>query len=188
MHYDIDKGVKDTRGLFSRLTVVVLSGLLVLFGLYMTVNWFAPDIFYMVSNNHAAIENIVKNQPVVGDILRIPVLEIEREIVPKKAEGKIQLTEKNGRIILSGAWHSLGVTPFDTKFLSPLALSSRATPDMRIYVDLNGARLAYRATEVIKNSQPNPNPSQDLTIYALDNSGTTAAVEIRAEKLGEVKI
>jgi hypothetical protein len=188
MHYDVDSGFQDTRGLFSRLTVMIISILLGLFGLYMLGNWFAPQIFFTVSDNRAAIENIVKNQPVQSDMLRIPLLEIEREIVPKKADGKIQLSEKSGKIVLSGVAHSLGVTPFDTKNLSPLALLNRAQPEMRIYLDLNGARLAYQVTEVLRDVQPNPSPTAELVIYALDTTGTTAITEIRAEKLGEVKI
>jgi hypothetical protein len=180
--------VRDTRGLFSRLTVVVLSVLLILFGLYMTVNWFAPQISAMISSSSVGIENVVKNQPVQGDMLRIPLLGIEREVVPKKADGKIQLTERGGKVVLSGSAHSLGVTPFDTKFLSPLALLGKAKADMRIYVDLSGARWAYQVKEVLFDSQPSQNPSDDLVIYALDSAGTTATYEVRAEKLGEVKI
>jgi hypothetical protein len=188
MHYDVESGAKDTRGFFSKLTVVVLSVLVVLFGLYMTANWFAPDIFFMVSSNHLAIENIVKNQPVEGDMLRIPLLEIEREVIPKKADGKLQISEKNGKLVLSGTAHSLGVTPFDTKFLSPLALLGRAKLDMRIYVDLDSTRWAYQVSEVLQNTQPSPNPTDDMVIYALDDTGKTAIVEVRAKKLGEVKI
>ena len=187
MHYDIDSGAKDTRGIFSKLTVITLSILLVLFCVYMSMNWFAPDLFFIISDNRIAIENIVKSQPVQGDMLRIPSLEIEREIVPKKAEGKIQIVEKNGDMVLSGMSRSLGVTPFDTKNLSPLALLGRVEIGTRIYVDFNGTRTAYQVTEVLENTQPNPEPVEGLVVYALDGSGKIATVGVRAEKLGEVK-
>lgn len=188
MHYDIESGVTDNRGLFSKLTVIILLILLTLFGFYMVVNWFAPDIFFIASDNRSTIENIVKNQPVDDDMLRVPLLEIEREIVPKKADGKIQISQKDNRIVLSGAAHTLGVTPFDTKKLSPLALLDRASDDMRVYVDLDGTRTTYQVKEVLEDTQPNLNPTDDLVIYALDNTGKTAVTEVRAEKLGEVKI
>ena len=188
MHYDIDSGAKDTRGLFSRLTVISITVVLEALGLYSLVNWFAPDIFFYVSDNRAAIENGGKTQPVAGDMLRVPSLEIEREIVPKKADGLVQLTSQGDRLILSGAARSLGVTPFDTKNLSPLALLGRALPDTKIYLDFGGVRQAYRASEVFSGTQPSLSPASDLVIYALTPDGKTAVTEVRAEKLGEVKI
>jgi hypothetical protein len=188
MHYDVETGAKDTRGVFSRASVISLSILVVLSGLYLAVNWYAVQIFFVISSNQAAIENIVKSQPVQQDMLRIPSLEIEREIVTKKADGKIQLSDSGDKVVLSGTAHSLGVTPFDTKLRSPLALLDQATLDTRIYVDLEGTRTAYQVTEILQQTQPNLKPAEQLVIYALDSTGKTALVEIRADRLGEVKI
>jgi hypothetical protein len=188
MHYDVESGAKDTRGFFSKFTVVALFVSLILIGFYMLINWFAPNIFFIISDNRTAIENVVKNQPIQGDMLRIPLLEIEREIVSKKSDGRIQISENNNSIILSGSYHSLGITPFDTKNLSPLALLGRAQKDMRIYIDLDGIRMAYQVKDILENTKPNPNSTEELVIYALDGLGKIATVEVRAVKVGEVKL
>jgi len=187
MHYDIENGTTETKGFFSKITVILLSLFLVFFGIYMLINWFAPEIFFYVSDHRQTIENITKTQPVEKDTLRIPALNIEHEIVPKNANGKVQISNQNSYLVLSGTAHKLGITPFETKNLSTLALLYRAETDMNIYLDLDNERTVYKVTEVLKNTHPILNSTNDLVIYALDDSGETAVTEIRAQKLGEVK-
>jgi hypothetical protein len=190
MHYDSEHGVKDNTGLFPKMTVLVLLVLVAATGLYLTLDWFAPEIFSKTAVEKQQIEDTARTTPPDENyrILRVPVAGIEREIVDKNTEDKIQLTQVANRIVLSGKARTLGVTPLETLRLSPLAGLGTVQVGSQIFVDLDGVRWAYKATALDQNVKPDASPQSDLTIYALSDDGKTAAVRVLAEKVGEVKI
>jgi hypothetical protein len=141
------------------------------------------------ANEKAQIEDEIKNQSALADFnqLVIPSLGIKADITSKKADDKIQLSKNGNRLILSGYFRTLGVTPSDTLRLSPLALLSKITPDSQIFVDVAGERLVFKVTEINQQVKPNLGITSDLAIYALNQDGSLAEVAVLAQKVGTVQ-
>lgn len=190
MYYDEETGAESRMGLFSKLTVIVLALLVVSAGVYLSVDYFAPEIFIMRADGKKALESKVKTEKVSGDydFLRIPSIGLEREIMDKNTEGKIQITAKNETIILSGRYRTLGVTPQETIALSPLALTSSLKEGQMIYLDYRKERIAYEVERIEQDQKPNMASDGDLIIYALNDDGSQAVVAIKAKKLGQVQL
>lgn len=190
MYYDQETGVKSNLGLFSKLTVVVLALLVVSAGVYLGVDYFAPEIFAMRTEDKKALETKIKTEEVNGeyDFLRIPSIGLERHVVEKNTEGKIQITVQGDSIILSGRHRTLSITPVDTIVLSPLALVGNLEPGQMIYLDYKRERIAYEVESVEENQKPSASAASDLVIYALNDDGSLAEVVVKAKKLGLVDI
>lgn len=190
MYYDEATGVKSNMGLFSKLTVGVLALLVVSAGVYLGIDYFAPEIFSMRADEKKALETKVKTEDVSGeyDFLRIPSIGLERQVMDKNTEGKIQITIQDKSIILSGRYRTLSVTPFDTIALSPLALAGDLQNGQMIYLDYKRERIAYEVESVERNQKPNSSAESDLVIYALNGDGSEAEVAVKAKKLGFVEI
>lgn len=191
MYYDKETGVRSHLGLFSRITVWSLALLVVSAGVYLGINYFAPEVLVVRESDKVALEDKIKTEEVSGeyDFLRIPSIGLERQVVDKNAEGKIQITTNGDTIVLSGRYRMLGITPFDTIELSPLALSSQLEKGQTIYLDHKRERLAYEVEAVELKQKPDISSyNSDLVIYALDSEGSLAEVVIKANQLGRVEI
>jgi hypothetical protein len=189
MYYDYEKGVKRSVGLFSARAVAVLAVVLLVCGVYMAFDWLAPEIFASSAAEKSRIEDEAQRQPAAADSnkLRIPIIGLEVEIVDKNTDGKIQLTKQGDKLILSGRHRVLAVTPTETLRLSPLALLGDLQAGNQIFVDLSGSRTLYKTTEIQYQVKPQAAAGSDLTIYALNDDGSQAAVAVTAEKVGVVK-
>ncbi|MDL2328046.1 hypothetical protein LJC64_05310 [Ruminococcaceae bacterium OttesenSCG-928-A11] len=190
MYYDKETGVKSYLGLFSRLTVWALALLVVSAGVYLGIDYFAPEILVMREDDKTALNDKIKTEAVSDEynFLRIPSIGLERQVVDKNTEGKIQITTSGNYITLSGRYRTLGITPSDTVNLSPLALTSKLKEGQMIYLDYNGERLAYEVQTMELKKAPNTSSGSDLVMYALNGDGSLAEVVIRAKKLGKVEI
>lgn len=190
MYYDQETGVKSHLGLFSKLTVSVLALLVVSAGVYLGVDYFAPEIFAMRVDEKKSLETKVKTEEVSGeyDFLRIPSIGLERQVMNKSTEGKVQITVQGESIILSGRHRTLSITPYDTIILSPLALVGDLKEGQMIYLDYERERMAYEVESVGYKQKPNMSAGEDLVIYALSDDGSIAEVVVTAKKLGFVEV
>ncbi|MDR1196960.1 MAG: hypothetical protein LBL08_01650 [Candidatus Nomurabacteria bacterium] len=188
MHYDHEKGIKHLVGLFSKITVLILSVLLFLFGIYLAVDWFAPEIFSDSIEGKQALEEKVKNeQPDENQPeLFIPSLGLEAEIVEKKADDKIQITKNDKQITLSGQERSLGITPAETLQRSVLALLKDIKTGAKIYVDIGNQRVAYEVTDIKNQVSPNNGFTGELAILALSGDALTATTFVSAKEIGVI--
>jgi len=183
VHYDIETGFSDKSGLFSRLTVKVLALLVLIGGMYMAVNYFAPEIADLANNTKLAMAERLENSEVGEDRLYIPVISLERKIVPKHSEGAIQASEGGGKLVLSGKQRMLGLLPTQTVELSPFALLGRLSLGDSIVVDYQGERTVYEVSKIQRTEGLTVSPSgADLTIYALGRDGGKVLARIEAIK------
>jgi hypothetical protein len=189
MHYDHEKGAKHLVGLFSKISVIVLSALLFVFGVYLMVDWFAPEIFLVSADKKQEIEEKVKNQKPSSDraALSIPSVGIEAEIIEKKADDKVQITKSGQQVILLGRERSLGVTPSETLRLSVLALLKDIKTGAKIYADIGDSRLVFEVTDVKNNVNPSNGFVGDLAVLALSSDALTATTFVSAKQIGVIK-
>lgn len=191
MYYESETGVKNLSGLFSKWTVVVLALLVTLTGIYLVFNYFSPDILAANESGKIALQDKIETEEVSGeyDFLRIPAIGLERQVVDKNTEGKIQMTVSNNSIILSGRYRTLGITPVDTIVFSPFALVDNLKTGQKIYLDYKRERLVYEIESIILKQSPGiTNENDDLIIYALNHDGSVAEVAIIAKKQGQVGV
>lgn len=190
MYYDEETGVKNRAGLFSKLSVAVLALLVLSAGVYIGIDYFAPEIFAMRTDEKQSLDNKAKTEEVSGEynFLRIPSIGLERQVMDKSTEGKIQITIQASTIFLSGRYKSLSVTPFETLAMSPLALSKDLKKGQMIYLDYQKERNAYEVETVEFDQKPNMGTSGDLVIYALSDDGSQAKVVVKAKRLGRIQL
>ena len=189
MYYDAEGGFKSRLGLFSKLTVTVLALSVVGAGIYAGISYLAPEISAVGRADKSALEYKVETEEVSGefDFLRIPSIGLERQVVDKNAEGKIQITRQGDSIILSGRARTLGITPMETVILSPLALLGSMCEGQKIYLNLERQRTVYEVELVEFDQKPIGAGGNDLTIYALNGDNSRAVTVVRAKKLMVVK-
>jgi hypothetical protein len=181
MHYEIGKKIQEQAQLFGRRTVMVMAGLLVALGVYVAVDYWAPEINYLLSNPRHTVQENVKNVA-PGDInmLYIPRLGVQTELSEKKQDSKVWYRRSGDNLTMVGRHRTLGLTPAETVDHSPLFVLQDLGEGDEIYLDLDRHRQLYVVAE----------EGHDLTLEALGGAPENAktVVKITAKYRGEVKV
>lgn len=149
-----------------------------LIGIYMVINYFAPDIFVRNPGEKYAIEQAAtKGTPEKNlNIMRIPSVGINVMISEKVTEGGAVYKWTGKTLNLSAKQRVLGATPWETLRLSSVYQSWRIKNQDKIYIDIDGNRTVYVVKEV-KFNVPLSKPQQaDLTIYVTTDDDPERAV------------
>ena len=167
MHYDIDKGVKDNTGLFASRSIIVMTVILAIIGVYMGFCYSAPEIFSPTEARKQQVEESVNSEILNDNMLRIPAVGIEAPVSQKNVSGYVHYnrqSENSGTITLLIEHKTVGITPWETLRLSPLYWLGNVNLDDKIYLDFEGKRTEYKVIDF------NLQTEADLIINTVDKS------------------
>ena len=176
--------------------------LTVLLAGYVVVNYFSPEILYVVEPPDTTAKKLVSNKPGQDENrLYIPKLNADIVIIPAEGneelgleKGAVQRAVNNGNpkdggnYVLVANRLSLGLTPMETKTKSSYYHLGKLSKGDDIYVDYGGTRYGYKVVDR-KSGDTNVSDVEEqtdtpqLTLYSTEAADRQIIV---AEQTGKI--
>jgi LPXTG-site transpeptidase (sortase) family protein len=198
MKYHFKEGVEKqkSRG-WALFSVLGIFG-----GIYMLANSLSPALFEAITPADATAKRLVSQQPESAvNRAYIPKINVTTPIVPVEGDERLALEKgaiqraatsgnprDGGNFVVVANRFSLGLTPLQTKALSPFYYLNKLSAGDDIYIDYDGVRYAYEVAErkvVSASSEEIEARTADarLTLYASSAQGHEVVI---AKPIGKV--
>lgn len=202
MRYSLNQGAERKKSRWP----VVLSVLLLVGGVYMLLNTLSPVLPDPTADPQATVKKLQTKEPVITENrIYMPQINVDVPIVDINGNEELALTKgaihrapqsgnpkDGGNYVIAAHRFSMGITPAQTRQLSPFYHMDQMKVDDQIYVDYDGVRYAYKITEKKRVSASSieieyRTDKPRLTIYTCTLSGSNDGREVLfAEPIGTV--